>query len=288
MTVLSFINMKGGVGKTTIASMVGEYLASYYGYSTLLIDIDPQINLTLSFVSEEQWEKNKNENRTITTLFQDYIDKTFYFDFDKSIFQGVGKLRNKSERLDLLPCTPSLGLVQEKLYEFVQRQGERYDPIEIMKKGIERNLKRYKFVIIDCPPNLGLVSRNGINISDYYLLPVIPNYLSTYGIPELTKEIKYTYGMSVPPLGIIFSKVAGNNNTHKRYISLLELGAKNGKNPLPFNTKIGNSAYLEREAESKAGYPWPNGPTSGQLLGYGDIRNEIENLTKEIIERVQN
>ncbi len=285
MVKLSFINMKGGVGKTTIAGLVGEYMASYYGQKTLLIDLDPQINLTLSFVDEEAWGEKNNKDMTLTRLFRDYIEKKSFFDFDKVIFKDIGKLRDKTGTLDLLPCSPSLAYLQERLYEFVNNPEGRDSVEEILVRELGYKLKAYRNVIIDSPPNLGLVSRNGLRLSDFYLIPVIPNYLSTYGIPELLKEIGETYSIKKHSLGIIISKYSSNNNTHKKYVSNLEVWTRTKNYPEVLHPFIKNSAILEREVEIRRDSNWINGPTSGQLLGYGDIREEIQELTGVILER---
>lgn len=279
--------MKGGVGKTTIAGLVGEYMASYYGEKTLLIDLDPQINLTLSFVGEEEWEEKDKKDMTLIRLFEDYIDKKMFFDFDKAIFKDVGKLREKTGTLDLLPCSPSLAYLQEKLYEFVNRPEGRESVEEILLRELRNNLKAYRNVIIDSSPNLGIVSRNGLRLSDFYLIPVIPNYLSTYGIPELLKEIRETYKIEKTSLGIIISRYSSNNNTHKKYIRSLETWTKTKNYPEVLKPYINNSTILEREVEIKKSSNWINGPTSGQLLGYGNIREEIKDLTGVIIERAR-
>lgn len=279
--------MKGGVGKTTIAGLVGEYMASYYGERTLLIDLDPQINLTLSFISEEAWSESNQQDITLTRLFEDYIEKRTLFDFDKAVFRNVGKLREKRGTLDLLPCSPSLSLVQEKLYEFIKHPEGRETVEEILIRDIGNKLKQYRNVIIDSPPNLGLVSRNGLRLSDYFLIPVIPNYLSTYGIPELLREIRETYQINKHSLGIIISRYVSNNNTHKKYASNLELWTNTKGFPEVLRPFIKNSTVLEREVEIRKDSHWVDGPTSGQLLGYGDIRNEIMELTGVIIERAR-
>ena len=89
-TIISFINMKGGVGKTTISCLVAEFLSSVFGNRTLIIDLDPQINATLTFISESAWKEKDDQKLTLNSLFEDYINRSNFFDFENTLVKNVG------------------------------------------------------------------------------------------------------------------------------------------------------------------------------------------------------
>lgn len=285
-TVISFINMKGGVGKTTISCLVAEFLSSVYGNRTLIIDLDPQINATLTFINESVWKEKDDQKLTLNTLFEDYINKSNFFDFENTVVKNVGKARQKQGSLDILPSSPELSFTQERLYEFMQRPNGRGDPELILRDRFQKRIRNYRFVIIDSPPNLGIISRNGLRLSDYYVIPVIPDYLSTYGIDQLTSELKKTYKIDVPPLGIVISRYKHYVNTHRLFASSLVGKEKMNKGPHVFNQTVRDTVKAEDFPAQHDSY---RGYTMGQLFGYGDsnLESDISNLTSEITKEVE-
>jgi hypothetical protein len=105
--VLSFINLKGGVGKTTTAVAVAEMLAQEQRKHVLLIDLDPQTNATVSLISEEKWAEMDKDGRTIAQLFEDRLNpqNAPKFDIEKAIARRVSTINDGIARLDLLPSS---------------------------------------------------------------------------------------------------------------------------------------------------------------------------------------
>ena len=211
---ISFLNMKGGVGKTTMAVNTAYYLSMKKKYKTLLIDLDPQYNATQYLVDIE-----KN---------QDYVNGSKPTVFDIIMMQGVGyrsilngskKTHEKEDvtldevkreiwsghgKLDLIPGT--LHLIN----------------LEMAGRGLEHRLQNfvkkiedaYDFIIIDCPPTFSIFLLSGILASERYLVPVRPDPLSMLGIPLLEEVINYyhrIYGQVSEPLGVIFTMVRRTN-----------------------------------------------------------------------------
>lgn len=189
--VVSLINLKGGVGKTTTTVQLAECLASEFDKRVLVIDLDPQTNATISLIEEERWEELNNEGRTIFHLFEDKLEHTTQFDIEHAIQERVSNLNLK--RLSLLPSSIRLIDIQDRMSEIPVRLGYSITPMEVLKSAIHPILDRYEYVLIDCPPNLGFITRNGIEISDYYLIPTIPDTLSTYGIPQIVRSIHASF-----------------------------------------------------------------------------------------------
>jgi chromosome partitioning protein len=91
--------------------------------------------------------------------------------------------------------------------------------MEVLKTMIYPQLNDFDYVLIDCPPNLGFITRNGIEISDYYLIPTIPDTLSASGIPQIVKSIrgfKLERLLKIECLGLLITKYTSNSGTHKK------------------------------------------------------------------------
>jgi chromosome partitioning protein len=219
--VVSFINLKGGVAKTTTSIAVAEILARDFRKHVLYIDLDPQTNATINLIGEEEWQKRDADGRTLAQLFNDKLqpERPPKFDIEKAIVRGVSTIDGGIARLDLLPSSIEFIDIQEKL-PFVAMQGN-YDnnPQDILRRALAPVIERYDFVIIDCPPSLGIVTKNGLRVSTHYVIPTIPDIVSTWGIFQIVSNIASfaeNVGRVIKPLGIIATKVQGNMELHSR------------------------------------------------------------------------
>ena len=242
-TVVSFINYKGGVGKTTSAYHVACSLAQHRRQRVLMIDIDPQTNLTFLCATIEQWERRKNNVGTIKDLYQQFTQSNALdvgrFIWNDAVTIGRYPIRN----LDIIPCDIELlgeDLSQEgsvvgifPTMQALRQNAQRYmRERSFLKRVIGEVSDRYDWVIIDCPPNLYLMTQNALHASDYYVVTAVPDHLSTIGLNILTRKVREIgEGIAVAqPLagegghavaelgGIVFVKVrmGGNmiTNTH--------------------------------------------------------------------------
>lgn len=209
--VVSVINYKGGVGKTTLTANLATSLA-LEGKKVLIIDLDPQANLTFSFISVEEWAANYQDNKTLRNLFKSFMDRENLPKMSSllavpnivnSCFKTGGELHLLCSHLGLIDIDIDLasnlggGSSRQQIESFLS-------VYSILKKSIQELLKEteraYDLIIIDCPPNLGVVTKNAIVASDYYIIPAKPDYLSTLGINELVKhinELKEDYNENV-------------------------------------------------------------------------------------------
>lgn len=279
--IISTINLKGGVGKTSMTVALAEFLAVEHKKKILVIDLDPQTNATVALIGEKKWLKKDNKGETILQLFKDKLDKTKLFDINKTIEKSVSNLNGGLKNLDLLPSSLGLIDIQDSLALIPAGQFHMTSPVTIIKDAIADKLKEYDIVLIDCPPNLGIITLNGILISDYYLIPCIPDIMSTYGIPQILNRIENfssEAGNHIVPLGIVVSMYRVQSGLHDTTIRQLKAKAKSGDYPTVFNTRIPLNVRTA-EAADYGGHV----NTLRQKYGYGGYFEVYDSLTKEFL-----
>lgn len=231
--VVSFINYKGGVGKTTTTYHVGCALSLYHNKKVLLIDVDPQTNLTFLCAVPERWEVFRSEDGTTARLFEHYLHdrhkkrptENIIWKSPIELFSGGKIVKDVVEHLDLVPSDIDLlgidmdlaakvwrkiesGILQEQwfvLKRTLKKVKEAFgldtsndirdalfyvDQRRILRDFINRIKDNYDYVLIDCPPNLYLVTQNALASSNYYIITAIPDHMSTIGINILMKKIR--------------------------------------------------------------------------------------------------
>ena len=228
--VISIINWKGGVGKTTCAVNIAAEWADN-NKTVLLIDVDAQASASAYIYTEEKYKeeyfnpiakalksrkeeavaKNIAMKKSIFGIFWDAIKDTMLFSKDIGIKKGLGDLKT----LDLIPSTFYLNELEQEITSASSTQG--LSPFNILRLGLNKHeiLKNYDYVLIDCPPNLNLITLNAIFASDYYIIPTIPDQLSTLGLPLLIRRLQTVKkrrieldGKDPKLLGIILTKVS--------------------------------------------------------------------------------
>ncbi|MDR5800332.1 AAA family ATPase [Caballeronia sp. LZ001] len=261
--VLSFINLKGGVGKTTTAVAVAEMLAHELRKRVLLIDLDPQTNATINLISEKRWDELDREGQTIAQLFEDKINlhRKPKFDVEKAIVRGVSTVDGGIARLDLLPSSIRLIDFEERIAMISYNPGFLISPLDVLRQALEPVLERYEYVIIDCPPSLGSVTKNGLRISTGYVIPTIPDIVSTWGIYQIVQNVRSfgaRFGRVLEPLGIVATKVQ-RNNLHARVMEDLFHGrlGKFSEEGVPqprfFKSRIPLAVDVARGGDADAG-----------------------------------
>jgi chromosome partitioning protein len=287
--VISFINLKGGVAKTTTSVAVAEVLASRHRKHVLFIDLDPQTNATINLIGEEEWKRRDEAGLTLAQLFKAQLDVHLEatFSIDDAIVRGASRIDGGISRLDVLPSSIEFVDIQEKL-PFIAMQGN-YDrnPQDILRQALQPVIDRYDYVIIDCPPSLGIVTKNGLRISTHYVIPTIPDIVSTWGIFQIVANIdrfSESIGRQIRALGIVATKVNGMNTLHARMVSELREGrlfqgktTDLGQPPL-FATTIKEATATARGADYTA-----NVTTFKDK--YGPNADAVVSLTAEIIDR---
>jgi chromosome partitioning protein len=192
--VLSFINLKGGVGKTTTAVAVAEMLAQEQRKHVLLIDLDPQTNATVTLISEEKWAEMDKDGRTIAQLFEDRLNpqNAPKFDIEKAIARRVSTINDGIARLDLLPSSIRLIDLQDRIPMIALSENFTANPLEILRSALQPVIDRYDYIIIDCPPAVdSLAPQSALLIADLAVVPVIPSPPDLWASVGITKLIEH-------------------------------------------------------------------------------------------------
>lgn len=163
--IYTIVNQKGGVGKTTTAINLGAYLG-YYGQRVLIVDVDPQANATSCLGID----KNDVSGGTYDVLIG-----------AQPILSQI--LHNPRYKLSLLPSSPALAGAEIELIDLQDREHRLGRVLEPIKT-------RYDYILVDCPPSLGLLTLNGlVSARDGVLIPVQCEYLALEGLGQLTQTI---------------------------------------------------------------------------------------------------
>ncbi len=284
--ILSVINLKGGVGKTTVSVAIAEILAQEEKKHVLLVDLDPQTNATVTLISEERWEEMDKNGQTVAQLFEDRLNpnEPTKFDIHKAIVRNVSTINDGIARLDLLPSSIRLIDIQDRIPLIALAGNYTNNPLEILRVALQPVIERYDYIIIDCPPSLGTVTKNGLRISNGYIIPTIPDIVSTWGIYQIVDNVNRfanDLGRSIPALGIVATKVQ-SNNLHSRVIRDLKAG-RLGKfsdpnmleQPPLFSNTIPQTVDVSRGADVEA-------DLRTFKKKYGSAYTALQGLTQEI------
>ena len=187
MRVIAVLNQKGGVGKTTTAINLAAGIARS-GKSVLLIDLDPQANAT-SGLSIDKQSLQRSSYSVLTGLHE----------------AGDTILETYIENLHLMPAIPSLAAAEQELVELPARES-------LLKNAVSS--LAYDYVIIDCPPSLGLLSVNALVAATDVLVPVQTEYYALEGLSLLMQTIQRvqsSLNQQLKLLGVVMTMVDSRN-----------------------------------------------------------------------------
>lgn len=250
--VTSIINLKGGVGKTTLTLALAHYLAAEHAKRVLVIDLDPQTNATIALVTERRWRERDQTGQTLFQLFKDQLDGTRLFSAPEAILTRVSNVGGGVPGLDLLPASIRLHRIQDRITKITDLDSFRNGPVYALRESLRDVLPHYDHVLIDCPPNLGVITLNGIAISRYFLIPVVPDILSTLGVPlvlDRMADFALRAQHEIFGLGIVVSRYRSSSRLHKQTVLSMRRDAIPGIHPPIFNTIIAEDVGVAEAAD---------------------------------------
>ncbi len=217
--IYAMANQKGGVGKTTTAVNLSAYLARQ-GKKVLLLDLDPQANASSSL-----------------GIYKEHIEVSSYDVLLGSATALKATLRNAQLNLAIIPASPGLAAAEVELVGEYAREHR-------LQEALKPEIEKYEYVIIDCPPSLGLLTVNALTAaSDGVLIPVQCEYLALEGLSQLARTVQLVKERLNPQMdvrGLIMTMYDGRNTLAQQVVEQVEkhFGSKVFKTRIPRNVRL--------------------------------------------------
>lgn len=250
--IITFANHKGGVGKTTTTASMGSILASR-GFKVLLLDLDAQANLTSSLLKEE-------------------VSTTTIYDGLKSQSSSALVIYKVQEGIDLYMIPADLNLAQADLELAGKMARER-----ILSELLTDYKEAYDYILIDCPPSLGLLTLNALTASDYVIIPLVAEVLPFNGLKmifDFVTKIKKYLNPKLEVFGIAITRWETTKLSKN-----IEEGLRKQLGNLVFTTKIRKNVTIAQAPLE-----------STNIVDYDKKSNGAQDylaLTEEFLERMK-
>lgn len=254
--IISFANQKGGVGKTTTAVSVAACMG-VKGKKVLLVDIDPQGNAT----SGMGVNKRQVTHSTYDLLVMDEVP-----------LESVVK-KTDYQNVDILPSNMQLAGAEIELVDLEDRTNR-------LKQALLPAKDKYSYIVIDCPPSLGLITLNALTASDSILIPIQCEYYALEGLSQLMstmRQVKRLYNPSIEIEGVLFTMYDGRLNLTTQVVEEVKkyFPKKVFKTVIPRNVKISEAPSFGKPVYYYDRY------SKGSIC-YSELTNEIIHNNKGV------
>ena len=277
---IAMLNMKGGVGKTTLAVNIAGAFAKLHDLNVLLIDLDPQYNATQYLVDLERYpEYVEGEEPTVLDVMCGDFETRSVLNGQKiggkgsvdieSLTRTIYKNPKGKGKLDLIPSTLHLINVEST------GRGTEHHLQNFVKKVHEK----YNYIFIDCPPTYSVFLLSGFLASDYYLVPLKPDPLSTLGISLLEEVLDAhsgTFSKVIEPIGVVFTMV--RNTLEMNNVMETVKKTSVGKRYIFKNSLSNGTAVAEASSRNTFLFDYNRAWKQGE---------EIKNISKELIDLIR-
>lgn len=243
--IIAFANHKGGVGKTTTTASVGSILASK-GYKVLLIDLDAQANLTYSM-------------KQLPDVYQSI--------YNILVLNESPEPYNVSKNLDLIPSSQELAMVDIQLSSVIARE-------RVLSRALSPIKENYDFILMDCPPSLGVLTLNACTFATDIIIPLIAEVLPFKGlamINEFISNVREFLNPEVHVSGVLITRWEKTKLT-----SGIEQELRSSWGDLIFKTKIRKNVTIA-EAPLESSNIIEYAPKSNGAVDYISFSEELLN-----------
>lgn len=264
MRVIALMNQKGGVGKTTTTVNLGAALAET-GRRVCLVDLDPQAHLTINYGVEPSAD--------VCSLYDILVDGS-------SFLEAVFKI---DDNIALVPSSIDLAAAEVELVSVLGRE-------TLLKKRLESAQHDFDFILLDCPPSLGLLTLNALAVADEVIIPMQPHFLALQGVAKLLETVQLVNKRINPKLkvsGIVLTMFDSQTKLSNEVVEELNSFILNalGK-PLPwarariFKSKIRRNIKLA-ESPSFGKHIIAYEPSSNGAADYRALAREVLAMGEE-------
>jgi chromosome partitioning protein len=275
---ISLLNMKGGVGKTTLAVNLAWYLHEKEPCNVLLIDLDPQFNATQYLMDYNDFRAHLKRNGTIADILIEQPTMTLKSSRKPKKIDPKGCLKRINTHdgrlnFDLLPAELRLGFV-------VKNPAQMDYKLESVLKNVK---SKYDYILIDCAPTDSVLTTMAMMASDYVLVPVRPDRFAILGFANFLESLSnfrehFPDPHNVKELGVVFTQVTGKSDVESECIGEIKNRAIKEKSYV-FNSVLRDSKTYIRAVRDQT-------PAYKTKYARGKLGTDIAHITKEMKQRI--
>jgi len=232
---IAIVNYKGGVGKTTIAYLLGLYLSLLTARRTLLIDIDAQCSLTIAVGLDPEYQNLVGQN-----VYNLVTPTAWPSIHNQSIDKHIRAVPGLPAPLYILPGGFNVEDLDIEIVEAIASQRERSkNEFFLYCRQLVMGLEGYEYVLIDCPPNKMYLTQSMLRASSYFVPVTIPDRISIYGMPRLLRWVNEIEDTERPRmLGYILNAVNRIGGSPAGMVISQQAAANELRNNIPLEPEI--------------------------------------------------